>query len=68
MAIRGRMKVSDILLWAALTLLLIVVIYAVAQEPEWGQKSYWMAHYVENPWRVYRRSAGNFDDAAELAL
>ena len=62
------MKVSDILLWAALTLLLIVVIYAVAQEPEWGQKSYWMAHYVENPWRVYRRSAGNFDDAAALAL
>lgn len=63
-----RMKLSTILLGAALTLVIILVVYAVAQEPEWGQKNYWLAHYLENPWRVYRRSAGNFDDAAELAL
>lgn len=62
------MKASTVLLGAALILLLILVIYAVAKDPEWAQKNYWMAHYVENPWKVYRRSAGNFDDAAALAL
>jgi hypothetical protein len=48
--------------------LLIFIIYAVAKDPAWAQKNYWLAHYVENPWKVYRRSDGTFDEAAALAL
>jgi hypothetical protein len=62
------MRASRFILGAALALLLLVIIYAVVAEPEWAQKTYWTAHYVENPWRVYQRSDGTFDDAAALAL
>ena len=62
------MKASTILLGAALVALLVFAIYAVSKEPAWAQKSYWTAHCVESPWRVYQRSAGDFDDAAALAL
>jgi len=62
------MRASTIFLGAALALLLIFIIYAVAKEPAWAQKNYWLSHYVESPWKVYRRSSGGFDDAAALAL
>jgi hypothetical protein len=62
------MKASTVFLGAALVLLVILITYMVAKEPTWAQKSYWLAHCVETPWKVYQRSAGNFDEAAALAL
>ena len=62
------MKASTFLLGAALVALLVFVIYAISKDPACAQKSFWTAHCVESPWRVYQRSAGDFDDAAALAL
>jgi len=62
------MRPTTVLLGAALILLLIFIVYAVAEDPRWAQKNYLLAHYVDNPWKVYRRSTGGFDEAAALAL
>lgn len=62
------MKASHALLGAALILLIVLIAYAVATDSPYAQKSYWMSHFVEDPWKVFRRSAGNFDDAAALAF
>jgi hypothetical protein len=64
------MKGSTVFLIAALAVLLILVVYAVARDPDWAplNAGFWLANYVESPWQVYRRSSGEFDDAAALAL
>lgn len=62
------MKASTVLLVAVLALLVLLVAYAVAKDPSWLRKNYWLANLVEDPWKVYRRSDGSFDDAAQLAL
>jgi len=62
------MKASTAILVAALAVVLLLIIYAVAKDPTWARKSYWLANFIETPWKVYRRSNGTFDDAAQLAL
>jgi hypothetical protein len=51
-----------------LTVLILILAYAIVKRPTWAQRGYWLANYVESPWAVYRRSSGGFDDAARLAL
>lgn len=62
------MKFVTVCIVSLLVLLLILIIYAVVNDLDWVQKNYWLANYIENPWKVYSRSAGNFDNAAALAL
>jgi hypothetical protein len=62
------MNWAAIFLVAVLVVLLVLIIYVVVENPTWAQKDYWMAHLVETPWEVLRRSGGTFDDAAQLAL
>ncbi len=56
------------LLAALLVALVLLVVYALATKPAWARRAYWLANFVESPWRVYRRSNGQFDEAAQLAL
>lgn len=49
-------------------LAIIIIVYYATKNPAMFRKEYWLANYVENPWAVYSRSAGTFDDAARLAL
>lgn len=58
----------SIALVVGIIVVLIILIILIYNAPEWAPLSYWIAHYVENPWKVYQRSAGTFDDAAALAL
>lgn len=62
------MKASTVFLIAMLTVILVLIIYAVARDPSWARKDFWMANLVDSPWKVYGRSGGTFDDAAQLAL
>lgn len=62
------MKASTAILIAVLVVIIALIIYAVAKDPAWANKGYWLANFVESPWKVYRRSDGTFDDAAQLAL
>jgi len=62
------MKATTVLLVAILVVLLVLAVYAVAKDPSWARKSYWLANFIESPWKVYRRSDGTFDDAAQIAL
>ena len=56
------------LLLAVLLVLLAVLIYRVARDPEWKTRSAWLANYVETPHQVLRRSRGTLDAAAHLAF
>lgn len=49
-------------------LLLLVVVYSARPQPGWAHLDYWKAHFVESPDQIYARSAGGYDDAADLAL
>lgn len=62
------MKSSAIILTATLVVVVILIIYAIVRDPAWTRKSYWLAHFVDTPWRVYQRSDGTFDEAAQIAL
>jgi hypothetical protein len=62
------MKASTAILIAMLVVIIALIFYAVAKDPSWVRKSYWLANFVESPWEVYRRSDGTFDGAARLAL
>ncbi len=61
-------KGPTVVLIAALILLTLLVIYAVCADPDWAQKGYWLANFVEAPSAVYARSDGTFDGPARLAL
>jgi len=62
------MKGAHILIVAVIAVLVILLAYAVAEDLPWSKKNYWTSNYIDDPWRVYQRSAGDFDDAAQLAL
>jgi hypothetical protein len=62
------MKSSKIVLAAIIIVLIIVMIYALVKKPAWSEPSYWLAHFIESPEKVYQRSGGTFDEEAALAL
>ena len=62
------MKITTALFGLTIILLIVIIVYVSVNNPPWAQKSYWMAHYVEKPWKIYQRSSGSFDDAAMLTL
>jgi hypothetical protein len=62
------MKAQTAILIALVLVVVALIIYAVAKDPAWAHKSYWLANFVESPWQVYRRSDGTFDEAAQMAL
>lgn len=49
-------------------LIICVMVYAAQRQPGWAHLDYWKAHYVEDPDQIYERTAGGYDEAAELAL
>ncbi len=49
------MKASTAILIAVLVVIVALIIYAVAKDPSWAHKSYWLANFVESPSPVYRR-------------
>lgn len=53
---------------AVVIVLVLIIVYVAAKQPDWGHLDYWKTHYVEDPDKIYARSAGVFDGAAELAL
>jgi hypothetical protein len=52
----------------AIIVVVIILIAFAYSAPDWAPLSYWLAHYIEKPWKIYSRSGGTFDDAAALAL
>jgi len=50
-------------------ILIVVLIYNLIKSTKNDvDVNYLLANYVENPWKVYQRSSGTFDEAAALAL
>jgi hypothetical protein len=57
-----------LLLGIIAVLLICVIVYMVVKRPKWGRLSYWKAQLVESPEKVYERSSGGYDEAADIAL
>lgn len=53
---------------AVIVVVAIVLLYVSAKKPKWAHKGFWMAHLFESPDKVYKRSSGTFDEAAQIAL
>jgi hypothetical protein len=62
------MKAATFLLIAAIILAIIILAYAIAKEPDWSKRGFWISNFVESPWELYKHSNGAFDDAARIAL
>ena len=63
-----QQTLKAILIAVIIIIVICLIAYAAEHQSGWAHLDYWKAHFIEEPDQIYERSAGGYDEAAELAL